>query len=390
MISELLLSVLNTNLHVYQVSPALTLIERHTAKSLASLFGFTGPRAGGVTCQGGSSSNLTSIVIARNTLFPASKLSGNPPDLILFTSAHGHYSVEKAAVTCGFGSAAVWSVPVSATGQMIPSALRELVLRAKSEGKTPFYVNATAGTTVLGSYDPFEEISKVCKEFGLWMHVDASWGGPAIFSDTQRHKLKGSHLADSLTVNPHKMLNVPVTCSFLLGPDVDGIFHKANTLPAGYLFHSADAETGEVWDLADLTLQCGRRGDAIKLALSWIYYGSKGFGKQVDGAFEVAGYLADLLEERKQEFVMVSEKPAPCLQVCFYYAPGGKVSESAEENTRRTRVMVERLVRRGYMIDYAPGEKGSFFRVVVNCQTLRSTVEGLVKALVKVGEEVVG
>lgn len=389
MISELLLSVLNTNLHVYQVSPALTLIEKHTAKSLASLFGFTGPRAGGVTCQGGSSSNLTSIVIARNTLFPASKLSGNPPDLILFTSAHGHYSVEKAAATCGFGSAAVWSVPVSAAGQMIPSALRELVLKAKSEGKTPFYVNATAGTTVLGSYDPFEEISRISKEFGLWMHVDASWGGPAIFSDIQKHKLRGSHLADSLTVNPHKMLNVPVTCSFLLGPDVDGIFHKANTLPAGYLFHSADAGAGEVWDLADLTLQCGRRGDAVKLALSWIYCGSEGFGKQVDGAFEVAGYLADMLEGRKQEFVLVSEKPPPCLQVCFYYAPGGKVSESADENTRRTKVMVERLIRRGYMIDYAPGERGSFFRVVVNCQTLRSTAEGLVKALVKVGEEVV-
>ncbi|KAK3985617.1 putative glutamate decarboxylase [Cladorrhinum sp. PSN332] len=394
-ISELLLSVLNTNLHVYQVSPALTLIEKHAAKSLAALFGFTGPRAGGVTCQGGSSSNLTSIVIARNTLFPASKVSGNPPDLILFTSEHGHYSVEKAAVTCGFGSSAVWSVPVDpVTGKMIPQKLRQLVVKAKEQGKTPFYVNATAGTTVLGSYDPFEEISAVCREFGLWMHVDASWGGPAVFSDVQKHKLKGSHLADSLTVNPHKMLNVPVTCSFLLGPDVDGVFHKANTLPAGYLFHSADDGSAEkkqeeVWDLADLTLQCGRRGDALKLALSWIYYGSEGFKSQVDGAFEVAGYLAGLLSEKRDEFVLVSENPPPCLQVCFYYAPGGKLAEDDAENTRRTRVMVERLIRRGYMVDYAPGERGSFFRVVVNCQTLRGTVEGLVTALGVVGREVV-
>ncbi|KAK4231960.1 putative glutamate decarboxylase [Podospora fimiseda] len=390
-ISELLLSVLNTNLHVYQVSPALTLIEKHTARSLATLFGFTGPRAGGVTCQGGSSSNLTSIVIARNTLFPESKLTGNPEGLILFTSEHGHYSVEKAAVTCGFGSSAVWSVPVNPlTGQMLPSALRDLILKAISENKKPFYVNATAGTTVLGSYDPFEEISSICKEFGLWMHIDASWGGPAIFSEKHKYKLKGSHLADSLTVNPHKMLNVPVTCSFLLGPDVEGVFHRANTLPAGYLFHSSESDEDEeenkkVWDLADLTLQCGRRGDALKLALSWIYYGSEGFREQVDGAFEVAGYLVELLDERKKEFELVSENPAPCLQVCFYYSP----VDDKTENTRRTRTMVERLIRRGYMVDYAPGDRGSFFRVVVNCQTLRGTVEGLVKALEEVGRDIV-
>ena len=92
---------------------------------------------------------------------------------------------------------------------MIPSALRELVVKTKAEGKTPFYVNATAGTTVLGSFDPFEEISAICKEHGLWMHIDGSWGGPVIFSAAQRHKLKGSHLANSITINPHKMLKCP-------------------------------------------------------------------------------------------------------------------------------------------------------------------------------------
>ncbi|CCC13189.1 hypothetical protein SMACR_06408 [Sordaria macrospora] len=424
-VTELLLSVLNTNLHVYQVSPALTVIEKHTAKQFASLFGFTGPRAGGVTCQGGSASNLTSIVVARNTLFPLSKLHGNnhtecgaPGPLILLTSAHGHYSVEKAAVTCGFGSSSVWTVPVDAQGRMCPSALRETVLRAKQEGKHPFYVNATAGTTVMGSYDPLDEIADLCDEFGMWMHIDGSWGGPAIFSEKHRHKMQGSHRARSLTVNPHKMLNVPVTCSFLLTDDVK-VFHKANTLPAGYLFHGPAAAAGddegideekkttaeeevlingngcgngngpkEVWDLADLTLQCGRRGDALKLALSWIYYGAAGFERQIDGAFEMAAYLADLISQRK-DFVLVSSNPPPCLQVCFYYAPGGKLAEDPEENTRRTSKMVEKLIARGFMVDYAPGERGSFFRVVVNCQTLRGTVEGLVKGLEAVGREVV-
>ncbi|KAK4203578.1 putative glutamate decarboxylase [Triangularia verruculosa] len=387
-ISELVLAVLNTNVHVYQVSPALAVIEKHTAKAFASLFGFTGPRAGGVTCQGGSSSNLTSIVIARNTLYPETKLNGNTSRFILFTSSHGHYSVEKAAVTCGFGSSSVWTVPVDKSGRIIPSELRRLVQKSLDEGYTPFYVNATAGTTVLGSYDPFEEISAICKEFNLWMHIDASWGGPAIFSPTHKHKLAGSHLADSLTVNPHKMLNCPVTCSFLLGPDMS-VFHKANTLPAGYLFHSSTPS--DVWDLADLTLQCGRKADSLKLALSWIYYGAAGFARQIDAAFDLAAYFATLLE-KSGNFVLVSENPPPCLQICFYYAPGGKLRGTGEENTEVTRVCVERLVRRGYMVDYAPdvsGERGSFFRVVVNAQTLRGTVEGLVKALEAVGREIV-
>lgn len=377
---------LTNQLHVYQVSPALTVVEKHTAKALANLFGFTGPRAGGVTCQGGSSSNLTSIVIARNTLASDSKIHGNPArPLVLFTSEHGHYSVEKAAMTIGLGSNAVRTVPVDAAGRMDPVALRAAVIRALAENTTPFYVNATAGTTVLGSYDPFPAIAAVCAEFKLWLHVDASWGGPAIFSPTHRAKLAGVHLADSLTVNPHKMMNVPVTCSFLLGRDT-AVFHRANTLPAGYLFHADDAPADDnvCWDLADLTLQCGRRGDALKLALAWIYYGAAGFARQVDGAFEVAAYFAERILQ-SGDFVLVSENPPPCLQVCFYYAPGGRLAETAAENTARTKEMVRRLVARGFMVDYAPGPRGSFFRVVVNVQTLRGTVDGLVGAIEAIG-----
>ncbi|CAI4214651.1 unnamed protein product [Parascedosporium putredinis] len=384
-IADLLLSVLNTNLHVYQVSPALSLIEKLTAKQFAGLFGFTGPRAGGVVCQGGSSSNFTSLVVARNTLYPETKVVGNAQhDFALFTSVHGHYSVEKSAISCGMGSSNVIAIPVDEFGCMIPSALREAVVEAKERGKTPLYVNATAGTTVLGSYDPLEAISEICKEFNLWMHVDGSWGGPAILSHKHRGKLVGSHLADSLTVNPHKMLSVPVTCSFLLTPDIK-VFHAANSLPAGYLFHSVGEE--EPWDLADLTLQCGRRGDAVKLALAWTYYGAQGFEQQVDHAFNMAAYMAGLVD-RSADLVLVSSNPPPCLQVCFYYAPGSQVSDDAELNTRTTRTVAERLVARGFMIDYAPGEKGSFFRVVVNTQTLSGTVEGLVKAIQEIGREV--
>jgi glutamate decarboxylase len=326
---------------------------------------------------------MTSIVIARNTLYPASKTTGNADHkFVLFTSAHGHYSLEKAAQMLGIGTDNVVSVPIDAQGQMISSELEKLVQKTKDAGKTPFYVNATAGTTVLGSFDPFKEISAVCKKHNLWLHVDASWGGPVIFSSKQKHKLAGVELVDSLAVNPHKMMGAPITCSFLLGPDLTK-FHKANTLPAGYLFHEGN-EGGEVWDLADLTLQCGRRGDSLKLALSWIYYGRGGFEKQIDNAFDIASYFATEISKRK-DFVLVSENPPPCLQVCFYFAKGGNPAERADENTRTTSEIVQKLIPRGFMVDYAPGEKGSFFRVVVNRETTQGTIDGLIKAIEEVG-----
>ncbi|EMR85806.1 putative glutamate decarboxylase protein [Botrytis cinerea BcDW1] len=365
---------------------SLTIIEKTTAKSFANLFGFNGPHAGGISTQGGSASNTTSMIIARNTLFPDTKQNGNGNhQFVLFTSAHGHYSLEKAAQMCGLGSNNVVPVPVDSQGRMIPSELDSLIQKSISENKTPFYVNATAGTTIYGSYDPFTEISAICKAHNLWLHIDASWGGPAIFSPTHVSKLKGSHLADSLAVNPHKMLNAPVTCSFLLAPDLTK-FHKANTLPADYLFHTIE-DGAEVWDLADLTLQCGRRGDSLKLALSWIYYGTSGFQQQIDHAFSVAGYFAQLVNEHK-DFVLVSENPPPCLQVCFYYAKDGKLG-GKEQNTKITQDVAQKLLTRGFMVDYASGEKGKFFRAVVNVQTRRETMEGLVKAIVEIGEGIV-
>jgi len=419
--AELILATLNTNVHVYQVSPALTVIEKYTGQRLANLFGLSGPRAGGISVQGGSASNTTSIVIARNNLYPKTKTDGNGDyKFVLFTSAHGHYSVEKAAQMLGFGSNATWTVPVDKLGRMIPSELEKLVQKAQSEGRTPFYVNATAGTTVLGSFDPFEEISTICRKYNMWLHIDGSWGGSFVFSRRQKHKLTGADKADSIAINPHKMLGVPVTCSYLLAADMRK-FHRANTLPAGYLFHTEDtasAETGdaselevespEVWDLADLTLQCGRRADSLKLFLGWTYYGTEGYEQQIDSACDVAAHLATLVAENPN-FILISENSPPCLQVCFYYAPGkefvyprGVVSNEALEaqrgknNSQVTAQITHAIVSKGFMIDFAPPSSdkaavgnGKFFRCVVNVSTSKETVESLVRCIEETGSAIV-
>lgn len=227
------------------------------------------------------------------------------------------------------------------------------------------------------------EISAVCKKYGLWMHVDGSWGAPIIFSDKQKHKLAGIEKADTISLCPHKMLNVPLTCTFLLGKDIRE-FHRGMTLPAGYLFHTAEdaeEEGDQYYDLADLTPQCGRRPDSLKMALSWIYHGTEGFRDSVDSAFEAAAHLADLVAKNK-DFELVSSNPPPCLQVCFYY----KKSDDEKRNSEVTRRIVEYLTPRGFMTDYAPGPVGRFFRVVVNGATRRETVEGLVKGIEQAAE----
>lgn len=226
--------MLNTATHVYQVSPVLTLIEKNTSRQLAELFGLDGPYAGGISQPGGSAANQSSIVIARNTKFPETKTDGyGNKRFVILTSEHGHYSVEKAAQMFGFGSKAVWSVKVDDYGCIIPSELETLIIKAKAEGFTPFYVNATAGTTVLGAYDPINEIADICDRYDLWLHVDGAWGGSVVFSDELRKgRLEGVERANSVTICAHKMLGVPLTCSFLLGKDIRQ-FHKAMTLPAG-------------------------------------------------------------------------------------------------------------------------------------------------------------
>ena len=408
--AELVLATLNTNVHVYSTSPALTIIEKATTKALAGLFGFRDEHSGGISMQGGAASNLTSLLIARNFRFPEVKakgISALSKPLAIFTSSDAHYSVTSAAVSLGFGTEAVYSVAVDKHGQMDVTDLERLIEQALEDGRQPFYVNATAGTTVRGAYDPLVKIGQTCHKHDLWFHIDTAWGGPAIFSNTHKHKLQGSQNADSITFNPHKMMGVPLTCSFLLARDLRK-FYVANALSAGYLFHDElknPAPTlgtekklpaaADVYDLASFTPQCGRRGDSLKLYLSWIYHGTLGYAKQVDLAFAACFYMTSQLS-RLEDFLLVGDDPPPCCQCCFYYRPqilaenlfnnsdGAKVSQS-----KITRLVVAGLVQKGWMIDYAPGKLGEFLRVVTNRNSTTAIINGLVIAIVEAGKQAI-
>lgn len=242
-LAELLLAGLNGNSHVYHVSPVFTMMEIHVTRAIARLFGFTGELAGGLSCPGGSASNQLAMVTARNSLFPEIKKHGYFPrpsrhsetthnhpyqqypqnssgygKLVAFTSSAGHYSLEKSAVIMGLGTDNIVDVPCDAAGAMIPSELgkyrhfclwrstvqsvncvlclslvlimsllffrqiERLIQENIAVGHTPFFINATAGTTVLGAFDPIRPCGEIAKKYNCWLHVDGSWGGCTIFA----------------------------------------------------------------------------------------------------------------------------------------------------------------------------------------------------------------
>jgi glutamate decarboxylase len=384
-ISDIILSVLNTNSHVYTVSPVLSVLENFIGKKYAKLF-YKNETCGGLTFSGGSWSNITSLQIARSLKHPDTKLHGNQgKKFAVYTSKHCHYSVEKAAQLLGMGSNSVFKVDVNDDGTMKYTDLNDTIEKSKEQGYTPLYINATAGTTVFGSFDNFKEISKVAKTHDIWFHIDGSWGGNVIFSSAHKHFLEGCELSDSLTVNPHKMLGVPTTCSFLLLPNV-GNFQKAMSLSAPYLFHGRENDE-ENFDLADGTMGCGRRADSFKFYMAWKYYGTKGFEQRVDHAYDIVWYFVDRIKQIA-EFEVI-HNPS-CLQVCFYYKPPGCKDT---DHTNITRYISRQLHTQGkYLVDFSPNPKGDatgeFFRVVFNSPILTSNVvDNLIEEIQSIGKE---
>lgn len=190
-IAELLTSVINNSVHTFGAAPLATVVEKHLIERVGQLAGFS--NADGVFCPGGSYANMGAMLIARNEVFPHVPTDGwRPQDRpVVFTSTQAHYSVKKAAMMLGIGTANCVLVPTDSQGRMQPDALESLILTAKAGGKTPFFVSCTAGTTVTGSYDPLGALVAVCREHGVWVHADGAWGGAVIFSERHRELVQG-------------------------------------------------------------------------------------------------------------------------------------------------------------------------------------------------------
>uniref|UniRef100_A0A8C5GGR0 Glutamate decarboxylase 1-like n=1 Tax=Gouania willdenowi TaxID=441366 RepID=A0A8C5GGR0_GOUWI len=391
---EWLTSTANTNMFTYEVSPVFILMEEVLLKKMQSIVGWSEDEGDGIFCPGGTISNLYSILVARYRVCPEVKTKGMGalPPLALFTSEHSHYSVKKSAAVLGLGSESVMVVTCDERGKMIPAELESSILAAKSKGLLPFYVNATAGTTVYGAFDPLAAIADICHTHRLWMHVDAAWGGGLLMSDRHRRKLQGIERACSVTWNPHKMMCVPLQCSVILVKK-PGLLQECNKLGAEYLFQT-DKPYDVNYDTGDKSIQCGRHVDVFKLWLMWKAKGSDGFGSQVNKCLENAEYLYDQLK-RNSDFQLVFKHKPEHSNVCFWYIPPSlRALQPGPDRDRRLHEVAPqikgRMMEKGsVLIGYQPfGDKVNFFRCVFsNPATQPEDIDFLLNEIITLGAD---
>nr|XP_029715325.1 cysteine sulfinic acid decarboxylase-like [Aedes albopictus] len=373
---QILTDALNPSVYTFEVSPVFVLMEEVVLKEMRTIVGYPDGAGDGIFCPGGSMANGYSISCARFKHMPDVKTKGlhSLPRLVIFTSEDAHYSVKKLASFMGIGSDNVYPIRTDAIGKIRVDHLESEILRAKAEGAVPFMVSATAGTTVIGAFDPLEQIADLCKKYNLWMHVDAAWGGGALMSKKYRSLLKGIERSDSVTWNPHKLLAAPQQCSTFLTRH-EGILSECHSTNATYLFQK-DKFYDTQYDTGDKHIQCGRRADVLKFWFMWRAKGTSGLEQHIDKVFENAEHFTNSIKAR-DGFEMVVETPE-CTNVCFWYVPPGLRSvprDSAEFTERLHKVapkVKERMMREGsMMITYQPiHDKPNFFRLVLQNSAL--------------------
>lgn len=175
MAGEWLTATANTNMFTYEIAPVFILMETVVMKKMRELIGWDGGDS--ILAPGGSISNLYAFLAARHKMFPSFKekgLTSIKGQLLMYTSDQCHYSIKSCAAVCGLGTDNCIVVPSDERGRMIPYELERLVRDAKLRGDVPFFVNATAGTTVLGAFDPITPIADICDKYGMWLHIDVS------------------------------------------------------------------------------------------------------------------------------------------------------------------------------------------------------------------------
>jgi glutamate decarboxylase len=373
-------ALVNSSMYTYEAAPVGTLVEIALIERMNRLVGFSAGE--GILTPGGSISNLMAVLAARHRAFPRIKrhgvASGEQP--VLFLSTEAHYSTPRAASVAGFGTDAAVSVATDSAGHLIPEELERAIGSARAMGKTPFMVVATSGTTVAGAFDPIGAIAEIAERHGLWLHVDASFGGGVLLSQRHRHLMAGVARADSVTWNPHKMMGLPLTCSAILVRE-KGVLEATNGMHADYLFHESG---GPTCDLGDLSLQCGRRVDAFKLWFSWVALGDQGYAHRVERLFELAGVFRRKLLAR-DGFHLVREPEGTT--ICFRYLPPGARSLAGEARRRLEHELTveirRKLLQSGrFMINYAPLDGAATFRIVLsNPRTREDDLDDLLEAI---------
>lgn len=243
-IADLVISTLNQSTAVWEMSPIGTVIEQEVMRWLIDAAGYP-PTALGTAVSGGSAANLTGLLAAR---------ACRPDRNVVICGADTHYSVARAAAIMGLHD--VRKVPTNDEHRMDVSALAALLDEVQ-----PMAIVATAGSTATGSFDDLRAIAELRDRHDTWLHVDAAHGASVLLSPSLKHLAEGLDRADSLSWDPHKMMWMPLSLGAILVRD--GVWlRRAFEADAPYLFH------GNSDNLGEMTIQCSKRADAVKLWLT--------------------------------------------------------------------------------------------------------------------------
>ncbi len=318
-LAHALTAALNQNVTGYANAPGATVVERHIIRWMCKLAGLP-DGSDGLVVSGGSVSNLSALATAvYHTLGPGAREGGiqNGPRPVILAAQSAHFSIQRAAVLLGIGRSGVEPVGLDSTYHMDVGSLKEK-LRAISEDprRAACCVVATAGTTAMGVVDPLAEIAEVCHQYGVWLHVDAAYGGAALLSSALRDRLKGTERADSITIDLHKWCYLSFDGSILLYRDPSAA-RELYAFEAGYARYGHD-QAPESHSFFDLSPEVSRRNRALQAYLAWRHYGFDLLGRNVQHNADCAQYLATLVEAAPDLQPVGKAELSIC---CFRYLP---------------------------------------------------------------------
>jgi len=352
-----LMTALNQNLVKVETSKAFTPMERQVIAMFHHLVyrrddAFYPPwihnsqHALGAFCSGGTIANVTALWVARNRLFaPDGEFGGIALEglgrslrhrgcdgIAILVSERGHYSFGKAADLLGLGRDNLIRVQTDSHNRIDLNSLRAECRRLKERNILPLALVGIAGTTETGNVDPLEALADFAQELGCHFHVDAAWGGPSLFSDRYRHLLSGIEQADSVTIDAHKQLYVPMGAGMVVFKDptaLSAIEHHANYI----LRHGSK-------DLGSHTLEGSRPGMALLVHAGFSIIGRKGYELLIDMGIERARTFADMIRQHP-DFELTSE---PELNILTYRYCPPKVQQALARTTAEQRGAINDLL----------------------------------------------
>jgi len=370
-VGSMLAGALNANLTCWRSAPAGTELEHTTINWLKEMLGY--PReAAGLYTSGGSMANLAALAAARsakagvNVVQEGTAATGKR--MCLYVSREGHFSIRKAAGLLGLGEANVREIATDPQLRIDLADLEREIEQDRAAGHLPFCVVANAGTTGTGSFDPIAEMADLARRYGLWFHVDAAYGAFAALAPSARHLFEHIGEADSVALDPHKWLFLPVGCGCVLyrdpAPAMAAFAHDAEyTRPIGF----GRNESFAFWDYGP---ELSRPFRALDIWLLIKFAGTARLGEAIEQNIACAKHFESLVAV-SGDFEMLA--PVQLSIFCFRYAPKGY---SGDLNALNEQLLV-RLQRGGstYLSNAKIGDRFALRGCVLNYRTTMRDME---------------